>query len=196
MQHKMQHKYKIARSIPKSKSRSRYKKTKKTKQHGSGSSNNQTDQIFSITYGSMRINPLQEFTTNTQLLQKPIVTINLNSQNLVKQPNQEYVVIMTDPDAPNGEHNTDNHVYTHWIFIYPTIESILEYVPPNPPYGKHRYQFNVYAMDKTQIQEIKNIVKTPENTRSNYYTQMDNVIKNSQKINKSSFTYKVIATKK
>jgi phosphatidylethanolamine-binding protein (PEBP) family uncharacterized protein len=184
------------------------KQTKKTKQHGSGTihnQTNQTNQIFSITYGSMKIKHLQEFTTNTQLLQKPIVTINLNSQNLVKQPKQEYVVIMTDPDAPNGENNSGNHVYTHWIFIYSSNETktnstarntILEYVPPTPPYGKHRYQFNVYAMDQNAITDIRNKVQNPENNRSNYYKQMENVITKSQKVNNVSFTYKVNANKK
>ena len=182
------------KSICKYKKSKKYKQNKNTKQRGSGlptNQPNQPNQIFSITYGSMKIKHLQEFATNTQLLQKPIVTINLNSQNLVKQPNQEYVVIMTDPDAPNGENNSGNHVYTHWIFIYPTIESILEYAPPKPPYGKHRYQFNVYAMDQIAITDIRNIVQNPQNNRSIYYKQMENIIQNSKKINSTPFIFKV-----
>ncbi len=190
------------------------KQTKKTKHRGSGTTPNQTNQsnqsnqIFSITYGSMKIKYLQEFATNTQLLQKPIVTINLNSQNLVKQPNQEYVVIMTDPDAPNGENNSGNHVYTHWIFIYSSNETkinntarntILEYVPPTPPYGKHRYQFNVYAMDQNAITDIRNIVQNPMNNRSTYYKQIAKIIqnsKNSKKINSTPFIFKVLSNTK
>jgi phosphatidylethanolamine-binding protein (PEBP) family uncharacterized protein len=187
------------------------KQTKKTKHRGSGTTlnqSNQSNQIFSITYGSMKIKHLQEFTTNTQLLQKPIVTINLNSQNLVKQPSQEYVVIMTDPDAPNGENNSGNHVYTHWIFIYSSneiktnntnINTILEYAPPKPPYGKHRYQFNVYAMDQNAITDIRNIVQNPENNRSTFYTQIVKIIqdnKNSKKINSTPFIFKVLSNTK
>jgi len=72
------------------------------------------------------------------------------------------VLIMDDPDAPNG-------TFDHWLMfnIPPKIKEIkenstpagaargknsvgkLNYVPPSPPAGKpHRYIFKLYALDR------------------------------------------------
>lgn len=160
-------------------------------QHGSST-------IFiTVSYDNIPIKPFQTFSKTEIPETAPKVTLNLD--NITKQPNQEFVVIMTDPDAPHGEGNQSqgNHTYTHWIYIYPFPDKnpILKYAPPTPPEGIHRYEFNVYIMDQEQIQEIKNIVNNVANNRSNYYEQMamKNILKNSRKIDDVSFTFKVSA---
>jgi len=63
--------------------------------------------------------------------------------------NQKYLIIMQDPDAPNGMDSRGNHIYVHWIFTQFGNKSdsrkiITEYTQPNPPRGTHRYQFHIY----------------------------------------------------
>jgi phosphatidylethanolamine-binding protein (PEBP) family uncharacterized protein len=83
------------------------------------------------------------------------------------KPNKIYMVTMTDPDAPNGEGNSNNFVYTHWVYV--TVQKqkeqkgqkdkiiFMPYAPPTPPSGTHRYQFNLY--DITNKTVIKDSVK-------------------------------------
>lgn len=73
---------------------------------------------------------------------------------------QSLVIIMDDPDAPQG-------TFTHWLLwnLEPTVQEIEEnvdpedavygendagqvgYAGPCPPSGTHRYFFKVYALD-------------------------------------------------
>ena len=90
-----------------------------------------------------------------------------NEPNVVitnAKPNKIYMVTMTDPDAPNGEGNPNNFVYTHWVYV--TVQKqkeqkdkiiFMPYAPPTPPSGTHRYQFNLY--DITNKTVIKDSVK-------------------------------------
>lgn len=83
---------------------------------------------------------------------------------------QSLVLIVDDPDAPGGD-------WVHWLVwnIKPTIKSIIEngapkeaiqgfndrgdqgYGGPYPPFGTHRYQFKIYALDT--------ILNLPPNSR-------------------------------
>ena len=74
-------------------------------------------------------------------------TVSINNA----KPNRIYMITMTDPDAPNGEGNANNFVYTHWVYIVVYTNQtnqkkivFMPYAPPTPPRGTHQYQFNLY----------------------------------------------------
>lgn len=90
------------------------------------------------------------------------------------------VVIVEDPDAPNG-------TFTHWVLynISPATLQIMEgsapigaqeatndfgttgYGGPKPPSGTHRYFFKLFALDTT-LKDVR-----PEDRREEVYTAMD-----------------------
>lgn len=173
-------------------------RTKNLKLVQNGNGNNPV--ISSIIYGTTTIQPNQLFQNNSQLLATPKIILNLQllkTQSNSSTSNQQIVVIMTDPDAPNGlESPTDNITYTHWIFVYSTNETILKYAPPTPPKGTHRYQFNVYSMTQQNIDQIKRIMLDSKYNRGTYYNAMENIIKVSSKMNQEPFEYRVTASAK
>ena len=77
------------------------------------------------------------------------------------KPNKIYIITMTDPDAPNGEGNSNNFVYTHWVYVIVNkkIDNqikqekiiFMPYTPPTPPSGTHRYQFNLYDISNKTV---------------------------------------------
>ena len=84
--------------------------------------------------------------------------------------NTKYLVLMYDPDAPNGQNEIDNYIYTHWIFTqtgnnYNEREILLPYRPPKPPKGIHRYIFSVYNAKNITNDEIENLIKSNEKTK-------------------------------
>lgn len=96
------------------------------------------------------------FTCDGVSISPPLLIFN------VPKNTQSLVLIMDDPDAPNG-------VWTHWVMfnIPPTVQEIAEgkeppgragknswekigYGAPCPPKGKeHRYIFHLYAVSRT-----------------------------------------------
>ena len=90
-------------------------------------------------------------------------TVSINNA----KPNRIYMITMTDPDAPNGEEETDkskNYVYTHWVYIVSQSNKknivFMPYAPPTPPRGTHQYQFNLYDItNKTNDKEPANATK-------------------------------------
>lgn len=89
--------------------------------------------------------------------------------------NINYLILMYDPDAPNGigvdNHNgVDNHIYTHWIFTqsgnnYNERKILLPYRPPKPPKGTHRYIFSVYNAKNISSTEIENLIQSNATTK-------------------------------
>lgn len=124
-------------------SRTNKTRTNKTRTNkfykGGGSSNVNNKESLTISYPDIIINDNIDL-TNKNYQKQPIVIIN----NAI--PNKIYLVTMTDPDAPNGEGNSSNFVYTHWVYIQTKAIKMVyvPYSPPSPPGGIHRYQFNLY----------------------------------------------------
>lgn len=52
----------------------------------------------------------------------------------------KYTVVIYDPDTLYGN-------YLHYLKIDNNIVSV-NYIPPNPPSGKHRYYINIYRQTK------------------------------------------------
>lgn len=115
--------------------------------------------------------------------------------------NQKYLVIMYDPDAPNGEGQNGNHHHVHWIFIQNCSngnngnntgisgrKTILEYHQPSPPRGTHRYIFNVYDANGITVSDINSLT---ESGKTNTYN--DAIMKKITKIERNSMMYKVSA---
>jgi len=81
---------------------------------------------------------------------------------------RSFVLVVSDPDAPDPAHPT--HTFVHWVVTYlpPGVRSLAAgasqsmpagtrpgrngagdtgYVPLCPPVGRHRYFFRLYALD-------------------------------------------------
>lgn len=117
-------------------------KSRKTIQKG-GSSNIKESKPESllIYYPGLIISNNQDITGQDKFYNKEPTVIITNAN-----PNKLYMVTMTDPDAPNGEGNQDNFIFTHLVYIKSDKAKIIyvPYSPPTPPKGIHRYQFNLY----------------------------------------------------
>jgi phosphatidylethanolamine-binding protein (PEBP) family uncharacterized protein len=105
--------------------------------------------------------------------------------------NQKYLIIMQDPDAPNGEGNDDNHIYVHWIFTQSgnntnSRNTIVKYQQPSPPAGTHRYEFHIYKGNDITDNQI-NALKASGREFNN------EVINSLGKINYNPMLYKVSA---
>ena len=139
---------------------------------------NRSKQNAKLSGGSINIRtPTLEITynTNTKLTNDNPTDDFTNAYNageLNNQPkiiignasgNGNYLLVMYDPDAPNGMNNAGNHNYIHWIFTHRLGTSdgerkdILEYRPPSPPRGTHRYIFKLYNALEVSNEEIENL---------------------------------------
>lgn len=153
---------------------------KSIKLFGGGSIRNSTNNIM-ITVNYLDIGNIvsgKDYTSRKDKLSKsPEVILNANGNDkTTKDSNVRYLVIMHDPDAPNGLNSNDNHEWLHWIYIQNgigsnkdvtvKIEEIVSYHPPSPPRGQHRYIFEVHNYDdlvrddlvKDELVEGMNIV--------------------------------------
>jgi phosphatidylethanolamine-binding protein (PEBP) family uncharacterized protein len=162
--------------------------------------------IFTVEYSGLGIiKPNQDLTGQSQYYNnQPIIRIqNANNNSL-------YLIIMYDPDAPNGLEATDkssNHIYTHWVATINTntntnnngnIEQILvKYAPPTPPKGTHRYIFNLYdiTIKKDDLNFLNTLMMDNNNnnndTRSSYYNnKLSNLEKSNPIIFSTSYTVK------
>lgn len=116
---------------------------------------------FTVEYPSLGIlQDMQDLTGKSTIYQNaPIVKL----QNA--NPNRDYLLTMYDPDAPNGiENKMGNHIHTHWVAKIGSgvssgsgndniLQTFLEYAPPTPPNGTHRYIFTIY--DITSFRSIR-----------------------------------------
>ena len=132
---------------------------------------------LTISYSGLIISNNIDLTgKNTYSNKEPSIVIN----NAI--PNKIYMVTMTDPDAPNGKNNTNNNfTFTHWVYIQQNKKTLVyvPYLPPAPPSGIHRYQFNLYDVTDIGMQKI-NYLKFNKNVdnRTNYYNNKLKKIKN------------------
>lgn len=78
-----------------------------------------------------------------------------------KKPGMYYTIIMFDPDAPYGFDDKDrlsaNRTYLHWLITnisfdqqgkQKTLSTAMDYTPPSPPFGTHRYRFILFQQPK------------------------------------------------
>ena len=152
---------------------------------------------------------LQSINNNQNLTKLPNIYNNSPIISILNSKPKLYLTTMTDPDAPNGMANTTNttnitnHTYTHWVYLQDMRNTnqnknqtknrvLVKYAPPSPPYGIHRYQFQLYDitnLSPTILATLKNNSNNNNIDRNTYY---ENKLKqlNEYKINKS-FQYKV-----
>lgn len=157
---------------------------------------------FTVEYSGLGIiKPNQDLKGKSQYYNnQPIIKI----QNLPPNANTNslYLIIMYDPDAPNGLEASDkssNHIYTHWVATINTntnnnsnIKQIfVEYAPPTPPKGTHRYIFNLYdiTIKKDDLNFLNTLMmdnnSNNNDTRSSYY---NNKLSNFDKLNQIIFS--------
>ena len=105
-----------------------------------------------ITYGT--------YLTQQNCSREPIIKL-FNISNIYT-----YLIIMTDNDAPKGLDNPkSNHTFIHWIYTQKAniINTYMNYIPPTPPLGIHKYYFSLYNITKNYnliIQKIKTITNS------------------------------------
>ena len=160
---------------------------------GASSSNSSNGGIvISINYSNMGLEGNIVNGSNLTVEHKAGKLVNAPFVNLERlKDNQKYLVIMYDPDAPNGEGQIDNHNHVHWIFIQNGSNSmgrqtILDYKQPSPPKGQHRYIFNIYNANEIADSDIKSLIDSG-NTFNN------NVINKLSKIEHNQMMYIVSA---
>jgi phosphatidylethanolamine-binding protein (PEBP) family uncharacterized protein len=171
-------------------------KNKKNLSGGATSSNGGI--VISINYPNIGLkgniengSDLTAFYKAGELINAPLVNLGRTIDN------QKYLVIMYDPDAPNGEGHPDNHNYVHWIFIQNGSngsntgisgrKTILEYQQPNPPIGTHRYIFNIYNANGIVDSDIKSLINSGRNTYN------DEIMKKIPKIEHNPMMFNVSA---
>jgi phosphatidylethanolamine-binding protein (PEBP) family uncharacterized protein len=142
----------ILKTLEKAKTNANTNTKAKTKTKQSGGATN-ADITISIQYAAIGNNNIANGSDLTaehragKLVKEP--TVNLESVGVLD--NQKYLIVMYDPDAPNGMSAGGNNIYIHWIFIQTGTSNnsdsrniITEYAQPSPPRGTHRYQFHIY----------------------------------------------------
>lgn len=108
-----------------------------------------------LSYTSNNI-PVSKLMSKASVSTSPIISI-LNTV-----PNTQYLIIMTDPDAPMG-------TFTHMISVYDSktkkTSDFIQYYPPTPPSGTHRYITEMYDFTNKTISELPkfsdNVLYTP-----------------------------------
>ena len=62
---------------------------------------------------------------------------------------------MYDLDSPNGKQSSNN-IYIHYIKI--ENDTLIEYNPPTPPRGVHRYVIKRLKLNTEQLTKLRNII--------------------------------------
>lgn len=70
--------------------------------------------------------------------------------------------IMFDPDAPNGEGDSNNNVFVHYLKIVNNNENKIyfSYKPPTPPKGTHNYYALSIKLDDSKIKKLINLLES------------------------------------
>lgn len=167
-------------------------KTRKRKnnfKHSRGGANVAADARITYNNGKLLVRDQSDLTTEWQ-------SGLLQLAPSIQLPNR-ILVTMTDPDAPHGQGQSNNHVWTHWVAILDNgilEKEIIPYNQPSPPPGSgiHRYQFNFYSSSTLDINSLASLTKINVQ-RNNYF---DNILsKYINKFNKigNTITYTVRA---
>lgn len=144
----------------------KHKKSKKYKQQvGSG--------YLNIQYNTIEINDSKkQLLTKLQTKQQPQISVTYPNRTLL---------VMLDPDAPIG-------TFIHLVQIYNNnqLQSIpVNYFPPTPPYGTHRYITTLY--------ELPNNVDIKSGQEGNeYYKYIEIILKKLKIITSKQFHVKAI----
>lgn len=96
-------------------------------------------------------------------------------------------LIMYDPDAPNPANNP--HIFVHWIVKFNgngSINTQLQYSPPTPPFGTHRYIF-IFLQNNSEISQF--IIDQIESQRLTNTNDIKSIIRNNEIL--AQFGYKV-----
>lgn len=97
----------------------------------------------------------------------------VNNQDLerrFRKINNCNLFIMFDPDAPNGEGNSGNEVYIHYLKIINNNKNVIyySYKPPTPPKGTHNYYALSIKLDNNKILNLINLLQSNNiKTKSN-----------------------------
>lgn len=69
--------------------------------------------------------------------------------------------IMFDPDAPNGEGDSNNNVFVHYFKIINNNKNEIyySYKPPTPPKGTHNYYALSIKLDNNKITDLIDLLK-------------------------------------
>jgi phosphatidylethanolamine-binding protein (PEBP) family uncharacterized protein len=210
-------KNKVSRTKSRNASRNKHKNRRQNRTIVGGNvgnnkkNKNEKDESLIIYYYNNIISNNKDLTGQDAIFNKEPHVVITNAK-----PNKIYIITMTDPDAPNGEGNSNNFVYTHWVYVIVNkkIDNkikqekiiFMPYTPPTPPSGTHRYQFNLYDISnktvdaKTVKLEARDLMVLRLNDdeklnpdRKKYSDNLESFLK----IFKSKFTiqYKVTANK-
>ncbi len=181
---------------------SKSKSKRNSRMHYGGSNS----PILRILYNNVEIQNGENITDKNisktiDIRNKPKVLVNVNVNVITNsKTNSRYLITMVDPDAPNGKNNTNqNHNYVHWIYLQEgngngnansNTYDILQYAPPSPPSGIHRYKFNIYEISLENYETLKNIKSNVVNAdRNKFYDDFFNTYINNKLISLYEFEY-------
>jgi phosphatidylethanolamine-binding protein (PEBP) family uncharacterized protein len=171
-------------------SQKQFSKNYKKKLHGGTIIGNENKNYLIIKYPGMtsEIKNSEEYSNDIKYMNtQPNISINKQYGNGNGNGNDNtYLLIMYDPDAPNGFNEIDkktNNNWFHWICIITqtnqnsNIRDILPYMGPNPPHGKHRYYFTLYPYKKIKNSSgIQILNELEKNKYSNQKISRNNII--------------------
>jgi phosphatidylethanolamine-binding protein (PEBP) family uncharacterized protein len=150
---------------------------------------------------------LQSIKNNQDIKNFSTIYQNAPQVTIQNAKSKLYLITMTDPDAPYGMQNTittntKNHTYTHWIYLQDmrnknnTSTILFKYAPPSPPYGIHRYQFNLYDITNVSQMILDTLKKNINNSLDRNIDYLSTISTINNKNNKSlqpivKFQYRV-----
>lgn len=101
--------------------------------------------VITYTSNNTPISNISKLMSKASVSKAPVISI-LNTV-----ANAQYLIIMTDPDAPMG-------TFTHMISVYngntKKTFDFIPYYPPTPPSGTHRYITEMYDFTNKTITEL------------------------------------------
>ena len=86
---------------------------------------------------------------------------DLDLERRFRKINNCNLFIMFDPNAPNGEGNSGNEVYIHYLKIINNNKNVIyySYKPPTPPKGTHNYYALSIKLDNNKILDLVNLLQ-------------------------------------
>jgi phosphatidylethanolamine-binding protein (PEBP) family uncharacterized protein len=182
-------------------SNKRYKKKYSRKQKQSTLQNGGEQLVIEVSYSGYGVIKNEDNLTGKTNIYSHKPNVNIKMQNANSNKNKTYLVIMTDPDAPNGHNNmysNKNNTYIHWIYLQSLPDSnvnttLIEYTGPTPPRGTHRYIFSVYDVTGKQKQTITELQVITNDNRLDTNKILDKFIKQNNMQPLDTIMYTVTA---